>query len=390
MTDIKNVSEPRRIVILGSTGSIGTQTLEIVKEASDKFKVIGLSANKNWELLALQVNTFKPETVVLVDDSNRIKFEAALTHKPEKIYCGPDALPELATHKNADLIVNSLVGFAGFSSTYEALKEGKIVALANKESLVVGGELLTKIPGFKERLIPVDSEHSAMLQCLVGEPTDSIKKIIITASGGPFREWSYEQMESITVEDALNHPNWEMGSKITIDSSTMMNKGLEIIEAHWLFDVDIEKIEPVIHPQSIIHSIIEFKDGSSKAEMGPPDMKVPILYALTYPKRVLFNNKVLDYTKPFSLTFEPVDYKRFPCVKIAIESLKTGGIAPAVLNAANEVAVDRFLKNEIRYIQIPEIIESSLDYFNYSSVKSSQDLLDADRETRKYARTLLR
>lgn len=390
MTDIKNVSEPRRIVILGSTGSIGTQTLEIISEASDKFEITGLSANKNWKLLARQVNTFKPDAVVLVDESYKAKFEAALTYKPGKIYYGSDSLPELAVHRNADLIVNSLVGFAGFSSTYEALKEGKYVALANKESLVVGGELLSKVPGFKERLIPVDSEHSAMLQCLVGENTDSVKKIVITASGGPFREWSHEQMKSITVEDALNHPNWEMGSKITIDSSTMMNKGLEIIEAHWLFDIDIENIEPVVHPQSIIHSIIEFKDGSSKAQMGPPDMKVPILYALTYPKRVAFDNKVLDYDKPFSLTFEPVDYKRFPCVKLAIESLKTGGIAPAVLNAANEVAVDRFLKNEIRYIQISEVIETCLNYFDYSSVTSSQDLLNADSETRKYVQTLLR
>ncbi len=383
-------SAKKNITILGSTGSIGTQALDIIAANRDKFTVIGLSANKNWELLARQVNLFKPSHVILADEQFRSNFENALTFKPARIEYGEDQLTRLATNPDADLILNALVGFAGFMSTFKALSKGMRVALANKESLVVGGEILSKLPGFKELLTPVDSEHSAMWQCIVGEQNDSVQKIIITASGGPFRGHSLEEMKSITVEDALNHPNWEMGKKITIDSSTMMNKGLEIIEAHWLFDLDIELIEPVIHPQSIIHSIVEFRDGSSKAQLGPPDMKVPILYALSFPDRISFDSPRLDYTQEMSLTFEPVDDKKFPCVKIATNAVKEGGIMPTVMNAANEVAVDRFLNREIHYIQIPELIEKTLNRFHHKEIASPDTLLEVDTETRKFANRLLK
>lgn len=380
----------KKIAILGSTGSIGTQALDIISANNDKFEITGLTAGNNWKLLAQQVNRFKPSHVVLADVSKRNLFVEALTFKPHQIDFGSDYLQHVASGSDADLVLNSLVGYAGFLSTYQALKNGKTVALANKESLVVGGELLSGIPNFKELLIPVDSEHSAMWQCLVGEKIENVQKIIITASGGPFRLFSREQMKSITVEDALNHPNWEMGNKITIDSSTMMNKGLEIIEAHWLFDIDIDLIAPVIHPQSVIHSIVEFVDGSSKAQLGPPDMKVPILYALTYPDRVNFDTPRLNYAEKMSLTFEPIDDLKFPCVTIAVNAAKEGGVMPAVMNAANEVAVKRFLNKEIRYIDIPKLIEQSLNKFHNKEQLSPQTLAEADTETRKFANTLLK
>ena len=378
------------MVILGSTGSIGTQALEIIGNKPELFTVEALTARRSWKKLSEQVNRFKPEFVVLCDESYRNEFEAALTHQPKSLMYGTEALTELSVLDSADLILNSLVGFSGFMSTYSALKAGKRIALANKESLVVGGELLSGIPGFYDNLVPVDSEHSAMLQSLMGEDKKSIKKIVITASGGPFRSYSADQMKSITVEDALKHPNWDMGNKITIDSSTMMNKGLEIIEARWLFDIEIDRIEPVIHPQSIIHSIIEFKDGSSKAQLGPPDMKVPILYALTWPARIEYKNPVLDYSEAISMTFEPVDHSRFPCIKLATTSVEIGGTAPCIMNAANEIAVERFLKKEISYIQIPEIIEQSLIKLIYNKKLSPEVLLETDRETRSFAESLLR
>jgi 1-deoxy-D-xylulose-5-phosphate reductoisomerase len=275
-------------------------------------------------------------------------------------------------------------------STYSALKNGKKVALANKESLVTGGEILSKMPAFKQgKLIPVDSEHSAMLQSLTGEDHKDIQKIVITASGGPFKDYTISQMKQVTVEDALNHPNWDMGAKITIDSSTMMNKGLEIIEAKWFFDVEVDQIVPVIHPQSIIHSIIEFVDGSSKAQLGPPDMKVPILYALSFPNRIKYPNRTLDYSERMTLELRPVNFEQFPCLQLAIDAIKEGGAKPAILNAANEVAVERFLKREIHYIDIPKIIESSLNSINADKELTPETLMQTDKETRAYAYTLL-
>jgi len=381
----------RNIVILGSTGSIGTQALDIIRDMPEKFVVSALSGNSNYQLLARQANEFKPDYVLLCENTRSADFRKLLTYQPKEILFGNENLEEIAVLPEADIILNALVGFAGFTSTYQAIKTGKKVALANKESLVTGGELIAKAsPDFRERLIPVDSEHSAMFQCLIGEPVDSIRKIIITASGGPFRTLSSEQMEKITVEDALKHPNWNMGSKITIDSATMMNKGLEIIEAHWLFGLPADSIEPVIHPQSIIHSMIEFNDGSTKAQLGPPDMKVPILYALSYPERYPSEIPVLNWQKALNMTFEPVDYNRFPCLRIAIDALKTGGYAPAIMNAANEVAVERFLKKEIGYIHIPKLVARCLEIIHPDTDLTPESLSDTDKETRSLAYSLFK
>lgn len=380
----------KKIAILGSTGSIGTQALEIISDNPELFSVTVLSALNNFRLLAEQANRFKPGVVVLCNESKSKEFESLLIYKPEVMY-GHDALVHITGNTPYDLLLNSLVGFAGFMSTYNALKLNRRVALANKESLVVGGEILSNLPGFASgNIIPVDSEHSAMLQAIMGESRSSIKRIIITASGGPFRTFTKEQMSSVTVEDALDHPNWSMGNKITIDSATMMNKGLEIIEAKWLFDLPVESIVPVIHRQSIIHSIVEFIDGSSKAQLGPPDMKVPILYALTYPGRISYPNPTLDYTETFQMEFEPVHFERFPCLQLAIDALKEGGGKPAILNAANEIAVERFLNREIRYIDIPVIIENSLEKISSGKEVTPESLHEIDRETRIFSNTLLK
>jgi len=378
------------IAIFGSTGSIGTQAVEILQNQREKFNVVVLSANNNFELLAEQANDFQPDYLLLGNEKSRKDFEKLLKYKPKAMFYGNHQLEGLAEEAEYDMLLNSLVGFAGFMSTYKALKRGKKVALANKESLVTGGEILSKLKAFKKgKLIPVDSEHSAMLQSLVGENPKDIQKIIITASGGPFKDYSVDQMNEVTVKDALNHPNWDMGAKITIDSSTMMNKGLEIIEAKWFFDVHVDQIIPVIHPQSIIHSIIEFVDGSSKAQLGPPDMKVPILYALSYPNRIKYPNKTLNYSEQMMLEMRPVNYSRFPCLQLAIDAIREGGTKPAILNAANEVAVERFLKREIHYIDIPKIIESSLNSINIDKELTPETLMQADKETRAYAYTIL-
>lgn len=380
----------KKIAIFGSTGSIGTQALDILKYRKDLYNVDVLTANNNYKRLASQANKFQPSSVVLANKEYKHEFEKLLTYSPEYLGFGSSALEEIADSNDYDLLLNSLVGFAGFMSTYIALKRMKRVALANKESLVVGGEIITRLPAFqKGYLIPVDSEHSAMMQCMEGESMDSIQKIIITASGGPFWKYTQDQLKSITVDEALNHPNWDMGAKITIDSSTMMNKGLEIIEAHWLFNIPVEKIEPVIHPQSIIHSIVEFVDGSSKAQLGPPDMKVPIIYALSYPERIPYPNKTLDFSNNLELEFRPVNFELFPCLRLAMDSAKEGGFAPAVLNASNEIAIDRFLRKEIHYIDIPKIIDSSLNEINLSKELTPASLMSIDAETRKYAKSLI-
>lgn len=379
----------QNIVILGSTGSIGEQALEIIREHPDKFRVLAISCNSSWEKLAEQVNEFCPKYALLCDEDAVTSFKDKISDTNTEVLVGNNNLLELATLSEADVILNSLVGFAGFAPTLEALKADKKVALANKESLVVGGELINNlIEDNRGQLIPVDSEHSAMLQCLVGEQPDTIEKLVITASGGPFRTWTKKQMQDITVTDALDHPNWSMGAKVTIDSATMMNKGLEIIEAHWLFDIPLNKIEAVVHPQSVIHSIVTFADGSSKAQLGPPTMKVPILYALTYPGRVNLDAPRLDWKSAFNLTFEPVDYDRFPCLQLAINAIEEGGLAPAILNAANEVAVERFLSEEITYIDIPDVIESCLEQLNNSEVVTLETLKNIDKKARTLALTI--
>ncbi len=383
--------DQKKLAILGSTGSIGSQALEIVKEKPGHFKVAALSANRSYRKLAEQANRFRPGQIVLCDETDRKPFLDLLDYKPDSILFGRESLDAITLETEYDILLNSLVGFAGFMSTYHALSRGKKVALANKESLVVGGEILTGLDAFKEGLlIPVDSEHSAMLQSITGERPEDIHKIIITASGGPFRNYNSERLQKVTVEDALKHPNWDMGAKITIDSSTMMNKGLEIIEAKWLFGLPVERIEPVIHPQSIIHSIVEFIDGSSKAQLGPPDMKVPILYALSYPRRINYPSQTLDYTQAFRMDFEPVDPVRFPCIRLAIEAAGQGGLNPAILNAANEIAVERFLNNEIRYIDIPKLIEDSLTRLQSDNTITPATLKEIDKETREFAKSLLR
>lgn len=380
---------PKKIVILGSTGSIGVQALEIFRQLPDQFEVVALSCNSNWQKLAEQVNEFRPAYALIAQEKHRKNLEEAIDHSATTLLCQKEELSTLAALDEADVILNSLVGFTGFAPTVEALKAGNRVALANKESLVAGGELIREIIGDRnDQLIPVDSEHSAMLQCLVGESMDEVEKLVITASGGPFRTWTKEQMQNITVEDALDHPNWSMGAKITVDSATMMNKGLEIIEAYWLFDIPLERIEAVVHPQSVIHSVVTFNDGSSKAQLGPPTMKVPILYALTYPERKSLEVPRLDWQQAFDLTFEPADYDRFPCLALALEAARTGGLAPAILNAANEVAVSRFLNKEISYITIPKIIGSCLEELNNSATLSLETLKDIDKQARDLARTI--
>ncbi|SMO41203.1 1-deoxy-D-xylulose-5-phosphate reductoisomerase [Fodinibius sediminis] len=383
------MSSKKNIVILGSTGSIGSQTLEIIRQHSDQFQVLALSCNNSWKQLAEQVNEFRPKYALLAEEAGFSSLKHAVSHSETTLLGGREDLLRLATLDEADIVLNSLVGYAGFEPTVAALKSGNKVALANKESLVVGGALVRELISEQpDQLIPVDSEHSAMLQCLVGEPVQQVEKLVITASGGPFRTWSKKEMEKITVDDALDHPNWSMGSKITVDSATMMNKGLEIIEAHWLFDIPLERIEAVVHPQSIVHSVITFNDGSSKAQLGPPTMKVPILYALTYPERKMLDVPRLDWHKAFELTFEPVDYDRFPCLELALEAARTGGTAPAILNAANEVAVARFLKEEITYTHIPKVIERCLVQLNNSETLSLDTLKIIDEKARNLAQTI--
>lgn len=376
------------IALLGATGSIGTQALDIVRANQDKLAVHSITAHRNWKLLAEQINEFRPHYAVLADERLQDKLLAHLSHSDTTMLPASE-LHELAVMDDVDIVVNALVGFAGFLSTYKALHAGKTVALANKESLVVGGELLSEFCGWKEpKLLPVDSEHSAILQCLTGEESKEIEKILITASGGPFRTKPMEELAHVSVKDALNHPNWEMGSKITIDSATMMNKGLEVIEAKWLFDMPLEKIEAVIHPQSIIHSMVTFTDGSTKAQLGKPDMKVPIQYALSFPSRWPLETPRMDWSTAQQLTFEPVDYQRFPCFRLALECLETGAHAPAILNAANEIAVERFLNGEIDYISISKIVEKTLhNVFNQTKI-TVDSLFETDSESRETARSL--
>jgi 1-deoxy-D-xylulose-5-phosphate reductoisomerase len=379
----------QRLSILGSTGSIGTQTLDIVRAHPDKLPLFAITAHTNWETLGQQINEFRPACAVLVDETHFTKLQQAVTHKETELLCGPGELHNAVISDQADTVINSLVGFSGFRPTISALKSGKKVALANKESLVVGGELLAPyLNGRYDRLIPIDSEHSAILQCLAGEELANVDKLIITASGGPFRTWNMHQIRNATVQDALKHPNWDMGAKITIDSATMMNKGLEVIEAHWLFGLPLDRIEAVVHPQSIVHSLVLFNDGSIKAQMGLPDMRLPIQYALTFPDRWPLPSRHIDWGSRQQLTFEPVDLKRFPCFDLALQAIDAGGYAPAILNASNEVAVERFLKEEISYIQISEIVAKSLSHITNTDTLSVESLEAVDREARAFARTI--
>ena len=378
------MKRPTNIAILGSTGSIGRSSLEVIEAMPDRFRVTCLTAHRNTELLAEQVRRFKPR-VVVVADSERVGTLRALVDGTTEVLCGDAALLEAVTRSDVDIVISALVGFAGLHPTLRAIEAGKDIALANKETLVVGGELvMAKVREHGVRLLPVDSEHSAILQCLQGEEMHSVSRLILTASGGPFLNTPREEMAAITPARALKHPTWTMGAKITIDSATLMNKGLEVIEAHWLFGLPAERIEVIVHPQSIIHSMVEFVDGSVKAQLGVPDMKLPIQYALTYPERPPSNFKRVDFAALGKLTFQDPDVDRFPCLSLAFRAMREGGTAAAVLNAANEAAVGLFLEGRIGFAAIPDLIAQAMDAVP-SSGALTLDLIDrADHDARTF------
>ncbi len=373
----------KKILILGSTGSIGINTLNVIRNFPDEFEITALTINTKIDLLEPQINEFKPKAVVVKDEKLGRELERRISGKCE-ILVGEQGLAEAAAKLDYDIFVGAMVGFCGLKPTLEAIKRGKIIALANKETLVVAGELVTKM--CKEnnaKLIPIDSEHSAIFQCLEGEKRNQVEKLILTASGGPFLNKSKSYFEKVSVKEALNHPNWKMGDKITIDSASMMNKGLEIIEAHWLFGIDKNKIDVVIHPQSIIHSMVQFVDGSVKAQLGLPDMKLPIQYALTHPVRLSNNNPRVNLAEIGNLTFFAPDFEKFECLKLAYCALDAGGTAPCILNAANEVAVDKFLKGKIKFSRIPGLITNALERIENHKSPDVKTIYECDKETRE-------
>lgn len=356
----------RRLSVMGSTGSIGSQTLDIVAHYPEKFEVVALTANSNWEKLAAQARKFRPQAVVISDERYYGNLKESLSEVPVRVMAGKEALVEAATMEASDIVVGALVGYSGLPSTLAALEADKTVALANKETLVVAGELIEKIIDRKgKRILPVDSEHSAIFQCLQGEESGTLSKIILTASGGPFRTFTKEMLRNVTVEEALQHPNWHMGAKVTIDSATMMNKGFEMIEARWLFHTKPSHIEVLVHPESIVHSMVEFIDGSVKAQLGLPDMRLPIEVALSYPDRLDLKKRLstpsLCLSKTGSLTFEKPDMEKFPLLSLAYETARNGGLEPAVMNAANEVAVKAFLEKRIGFMEIAETVISTVE-----------------------------
>ena len=378
----------KHIAILGSTGSIGTQTLDVARAHADKLTVEVLTAGRNSQLLINQAREFKPNAVVIADESKYNEVKSALADLDIKVWTGSKAIEDVVQMSTVDTVVTAMVGYVGLSSTIKAIEAGKNIALANKETLVVAGELITKLVAkHKVRVTPVDSEHSAIFQCLVGEP--DVEKLIITASGGPFRTKSIDELRTATPQQALKHPNWNMGAKITIDSATMMNKGLEVIEAHWLFGIPYEQIEVTVHPQSIIHSMVQFIDGSVKAQMGLPDMKLPIQYALSYPDRWPSDFGRINFKSQQPLTFEAPDLEKFRCLALAYEALGKGGNMPAIMNAANEVAVDAFLKGRIGFLDIAETIGKTMQQMPFVSQPTYDDYVATDRESREFARGLI-
>ena len=369
----------KRISILGSTGSIGVNALKVSSHLKDELDIIYLSANRNAKLLIQQAKEFQPKAVCIVDESAFSDVQNALMHLDIEILTGRESLLELAARAEVDILLNGLVGTPGMEPTLKAIEAGIDVALSNKESLVMAGDIIQKaMDKSGAKLFPVDSEHSAIWQCLVGENIDDVRSLVLTGSGGPFRARDITTFDNIIVDEALNHPNWDMGRKITIDSATMMNKGFEVIEAFWLFGFTPDRIKIVIHPQSIIHSMIEMKDGAIKAQMGVPDMKVPIQYALTYPRHLEAPWEQLDFLKCGDLTFEEPDFERFPCIKLALDSLKKLGTSGAVLNLANDYSVYRFLNGEIKFTDIPRIIESSMKHHDWLKHPSMEHLKKLD------------
>lgn len=373
----------KRIAILGSTGSIGTQALDIIRDYPDKFQVEVLVANTNLELLAKQAIEFEPNFVVIGDKSRFQKLKELLADFPVKIYAGNEAVEQIAALECVDIVLAAMVGFSGFVPTLRAAQSGKTIALANKETLVVGGHIITEeIIKHRARIIPVDSEHSAIYQCLVGEDIETVDKLILTASGGPFRGKDKNFIKDVTPEMALKHPNWDMGNKVTIDSASLMNKGLEVIEAHWLFGIDVDHIEVVIHPQSVIHSMVEFKDGSIKAQMGVPNMRIPIQYALDFPERSFSPKNRFLFTDYPNLSFEKPDLETFRNLALAYESIRKGGNAPCVMNAANEVAVELFLTKKIGFTQISDLVEETLQNVEFIPNPNIEECIYTDNISR--------
>lgn len=380
--------EKKKIAILGSTGSIGTQALQVIDEHSELYEAYIITANNSVSKLVEQARKYLPEAVVIANEIHYSTVRDALADLPIKVYAGADALCEVVQDDNVDIVLASMVGFAGLRPTISAIKAGKMIALANKETLVVAGGLINNlITQYKVPVIPVDSEHSAIFQCL--EPGNRIEKILLTASGGPFRKFSKEELKSVTKAQALAHPTWNMGDKITIDSATLMNKGFEVIEAKWLFGLTPEQIEVVVHPQSVIHSMVQFEDGAVKAQLGVPDMRLPIQYAFSYPQRLNASFDRLDFKKIKEFTFEQPDTDRFPCLALAYEALRRGGNMPCIVNAANEIVNRAFIEDRISYNKISEIISLSMEKIPFSNDSSLETYLDTDRETRKYAKSLI-
>lgn len=384
-------SEKKHIAILGSTGSIGKQALEVIESNPDYFEVEVLTAQNNAELLIEQARKFKPNAVVIANDDHYENVKAALIPLDIKVFVGENALASIVEMDSIDLVLTALVGFSGLKPTIKAIQSGKNIALANKETLVVAGELITKLAREKRvNIFPVDSEHSAIFQCMVGEFHNPIEKIILTASGGPFRGKRKEELKNIKKEQALRHPNWNMGAKVTIDSATLMNKGLEVIEAKWLFGVKADQIEVVVHPQSIIHSLVQFQDGSVKAQLGLPDMRLPIQFAMTYPERLASNFPRFDFSKYPSLTFEKPDTETFRNLALSFEALNKAGNMPCVLNAANEVAVAEFLRDNVGFLEMSGVVERCLEKMSFVKNPALEDYIQTDKETRIRALELIK
>ena len=378
----------KQIAILGSTGSIGTQALKVIEEHPDLYEAYALTANNQVELLAEQARKFMPAAVVIANETKYLQLKEMLADLPIQVYAGADALCEIVEAKPIDVVLASMVGYAGLRPTMNAIRAGKAIALANKETLVVAGELINALAQqYKTSILPVDSEHSAIFQCL--EPNNALEKVILTASGGPFRKFTMEQLQHVTKEQALKHPNWDMGAKITIDSATMMNKGFEVIEAKWLFGVRPDQIEVVVHPQSIIHSMVQYEDGAVKAQLGMPDMRLPIQYAFSYPQRIKASFDRLDFSTMKELTFEQPDTNRFRCLALAYEALNKGGNMACIVNAANEVVVSAFLKDRISFLRMSEVIEQSMAKVPFIQTPTYEDYVATDAEARRIAESLI-
>ena len=380
----------KQIAILGSTGSIGTQALEVIAEHPDLYEVYALTANNQVERLIEQARRFNPDSVVIANEEKYAQLKEALADLPIKVYAGSNALAEIVQAQPINIVLTAMVGYAGLKPTIAAIQAGKAIALANKETLVVAGELINELDQqYHTPILPVDSEHSAIFQCLAGEAGNSIEQVILTASGGPFRTFTPEQLQTVSKAQALKHPNWQMGAKITIDSATMMNKGFEVIEAKWLFGVKPEQIKVVVHPQSIIHSMVQFEDGAVKAQLGMPDMRLPIQYAFSYPDRIHASFERLDFRVYNQLTFEEPDTRRFPNLALAYEALRQGGNMPCILNAANEIMVAAFLQDHVGFFTMSRIIEQTMQQVSFIPKPTYEDYVATDAEARKTAASLL-